>query len=101
MAWEQRGDRAYYYRSVRAGGRVVKEYAGGGLAGVLAAEFEAERREQRDHERAGIEREREKCTALEQPTRELDDLADLLMSATLLTAGYHRHDRGAWRRRRG
>jgi hypothetical protein len=101
MAWEQRGNRAYYYRSVRSGTRVTKEYAGGGLMGELAAEFEAERREQRDCERAQAERERQGWAALEQPTRELDDLVDLLMGPRLAVEGYHRHDRGEWRRRRG
>ena len=101
MAWEQRGNRSYYYRSVRSGTRVIKEYAGGGLTGVLAEEFEGEQREQRAYEVDRRRRERAKWAALEQPARELDDLSDLLMTASLTLAGYHRHDRGEWRRRRG
>src|SRR5437763_1444565 len=101
MAWEQRSNQTYYYRSVRVGGRVVKEYGGGGLMGMLAEEFDQEQREEREQQRAQVERERENWAALEEPTRELDDLAELLMTATLMTAGYHRHDRGEWRRRRG
>ena len=37
---------------------------------------------------------------LERPTAELEDLADQLAATALLLAGYHRHDRGEWRRRR-
>jgi len=101
MAWEQRGSRTYYYRSVRSGTRVTKEYAGGGLMGSLGADFDAEQREQRAHERARREKEQAQWAALEQPARELDDLAESLASAALLSAGYRRHDRGEWRRRRG
>ena len=101
MGWEQRGNRSYYYRSVRSGTRVTKEYAGGGLMGVLAEEFEAEQREKRAYEADRRRRERATWAALEQPARELDDLADLLMAASLSVAGFHRHDRGEWRRRRG
>ena len=101
MAWERRGNRSYYYRSVRTGTRVTKEYAGGGLMGALAEEFEAERREKRAYEVDRRRRERARWAALEQPARELDELADVLMTASLMMAGFHRHDRGEWRRRRG
>lgn len=101
MAWEQRGNQTYYYRSVRVGRRVVKEYGGGGFMGVLAAEFDAEQREERANKRGQIQRERARWAALEQPARELDDLSEQLLAATLVMAGYHRHDRGEWRRWRG
>ena len=100
MAWEQRGNQAYYYRSVRSGGRVVKEYASGGFLGALAAEFDAEERAERDAKRRRLAAEQARWADLEQPARELDDLAELLTAAMLLVAGYHRHDRGEWRRRR-
>ncbi len=100
MAWETRGNGTYYYRSVRVGGRVVKEYAGGGLMGLLGAEFDEERREERaarcEHERA----ERERWDTLEAPADELDELTDALAGVALALAGYRRHDRGEWRRRR-
>ena len=101
MAWEQRGNRSYYYRSVRSGTRVTKECAGAGLMGVLAEDFEVEQRERREREADRRRRDRTKWAALEQTARELDNLSDLLMAATLTVAGFHRHDRGDWRRRRG
>ena len=100
MAWEQRGNRAYYYRSIRVGGRVVKEYAGGGLMGLLGAEFDDEQREQRAAGRARERAERERWGDLERRARELGALADRLAGASLALAGYRRHDRGEWRRRR-
>src|SRR4051794_13478121 len=101
MAWEQRGNRSYYYRSVRSGTRVTKEYAGGGLMGALAEDFDVQQREQRAVERRRPLNERPRWSPLEKSRAELDALAELLMSAALTRAGYHRHDRGDWRRRRG
>ncbi len=101
MGWERRRDRLYYYRSTKVGGRVVKEYAGAGLVGELAADLDAEQRVERqaraDRERA----ERGRLEAIEAPLVELCGLADALAKAALLAAGYHRHHRGEWRRRRG
>lgn len=101
MAWELRGGQRYYYRSVRVGTRVTKEYAGGGLMGILAADLDAEERDQRAAERERILAEHEAWSALEMPGHEVERLMDVLMAATLLTEGFRQHDRGAWRRRRG
>jgi hypothetical protein len=38
MAWERRGGKQYYYRSVRQGNSVWKQYLGMGEKGRLAAE---------------------------------------------------------------
>lgn len=100
MAWEQRGNRTYYYRSVRVGGRVVKEYAGGGLMGLMGAEFEEDRREQRAMEQRRVRAERERWSDLERSADELNELADALAGVALALAGYRRHDRGEWRKRR-
>ena len=100
MAWEQRGNRDYYYRSVRVGGRVVKEYGGGGLMGHLAAEFEEERREERAARREYERGERERWAALEAPADELAMLTDALAGVALALVGYRKHARGEWRRRR-
>ena len=51
MAWEQRGNRSYYYRSVRSGTRVTKEYIGGGHAASLIAQLEGIERDQQVQKR--------------------------------------------------
>lgn len=99
MAWERRGDRTYYYRSRTIGGRVVKEYIGGGLTGTLAEREDAMRRRNRDAERAALEADRDACTAAALAHDELSRVADALTTAALIAAGYHRHDRGQWRKR--
>jgi hypothetical protein len=101
VAWEERerGGR-YYTRSRREGGRVLREYVGGGLAGELAAEADRERREleeaQRKREREDIER----IKALAAPVLEVSEAAEILARAHLVAAGYHKR-KGEWRRARG
>ena len=101
MSWETRGVYGpYYTRSRRLDGRVVREYVGRGpLADIIAQADEAEREARR------LERRRER-EQLEQD-RELDQLflaysagVDELLRSALEAAGYHRHKRGEWRRRR-
>ena len=101
MAWEKRGRHGpYYTQSRRVDGRVVREYVGRGpLAEIIAQADEAEREARR------LERGRER-EQMEQD-RELDDLfgaysagVDELLRGVLEAAGYHRHKRGEWRRRR-
>ena len=101
MAWETRGGQGRYYtRSVRRDGVVVREYVGTGRVAEAVAARDRERRvtreAQRDARRAALGR-----------LAEADALVGVLCAAAetaarahLLLAGYHRHDRGAWRRRR-
>ena len=99
MGWDKGG--RYYTRSRRENGRVVREYVGGGTIGQLAAELDAIEHEEREAERAAARAEREEISALDTPLDELDGLAELLVNAALLAAGYHQHNRGNWRKRRG
>ena len=101
MAWEtrSRGTR-YYTRSRRVGGRVVREYVGTRPRAALAAELDAEDRDQRRLERAALREERRQLADLDAPTTRLSALVDALAAGALLRAGYRRHDRGDWRRRR-
>ena len=98
MGWEKDG--RYYTRSRREGGRVVREYVGGGTLGELAARLDAIDRQTRVAKREAARAAREEVNALDDPLAELDELADLLMAAALTAADYRQHNRGDWRKRR-
>lgn len=101
MAWEtrQRGGR-YYTRSRRVGGRVVREYLGAGPFAEALARGDAEARARRHERRAAERAAHEEDAALVALVDQLSMGTDALMAATLVLAGYHRHHRGEWRRRR-
>lgn len=100
MAWETRRDRGRYYtRSRREGGRVVREYVGCGVVGERAAALDAERRAERESERAAIRAEWERARAAEAELVNLHRAVDLLTRGALLAAGFERHKR-QWRKRR-
>jgi hypothetical protein len=99
MAWERRGNNLYYYRSVRDGGRVRKEYVGAGKIAQLVAHADETIRCSRQ---AKAEREREdlaRARELASRAAELDEVAEALARAEMVAAGYRRH-KGEWRRRR-
>ena len=96
----QRGS-IYYYRARKEGDRVVKEYAGAGRAAMLARMLDER---ERAAEQAERDARRDALAAFEADEAPLADLcrrAELLARGALLGAGYRRHDRGEWRRRRG
>jgi hypothetical protein len=100
--WERRERGGLYYtRSRKEGGRVVREYIGGGVLGELAAQLDAEKRRIRKEEAATWREERKSMEALDKPVEELCRAAEILSRAVLVAAGYHQHNRGAWRMRRG
>ncbi len=100
MGWENRERGGpYYTRSRREGGRVVREYVGGGLVGRLASEADRIERERREVRTLEETREREKLEALAAPVLELEEAAVVLVRAHLIAAGCHRH-KGEWRRER-
>jgi multidrug efflux pump subunit AcrA (membrane-fusion protein) len=98
MGWE-RG--RYYTRSRKVNGRVVREYVGAGLVGILAAQLDAEHRELRALKRAEVRAARDELDALDEPLEQLNALADRLVRVALLVAGYQQHKRGEWRKKRG
>jgi hypothetical protein len=99
--WERRERGGLYYtRSKKVDGRVVREYVGTGALGELAARLDAEERRRREGEAAAWREERERMDALEAPVAELCEAAEVLARAALVCAGYRRHNRGEWRKRR-
>ena len=104
MGWEPRGRcrGRYYTRSKRANGRVVREYVGaaGDPLVELVAAADALRRADRRAAAEALRGEQARWQAAVAPLLELSRAADLLARAALLAAGYHRHSRSTWRRRR-
>jgi hypothetical protein len=98
VGWE-RG--RYYTLSRKVNGRVFREYVGSGEGAELAAQMDALDRADGEAERETLRAEKAELDALDTGVKELDDLADLLARAALLTAGYRQHKRGEWRKRRG
>ena len=100
MAWETRRGRPYYYRSRREGERVVKEYLGGGPVAEAKATLEQIDRERRQEAREQGQADREGLDALDQEIAALYEDVETALRATLAACGYHRHQRGEWRKRR-
>jgi hypothetical protein len=100
MAWQQRGQRRYYYKNVWKGGRSVRTYLGTGDAAELAATADALRRVQREIDARRWQQEQERRAAAEALLIQLCEQADRLVRGTLLAAGLHQHSRGSWRFKR-
>jgi hypothetical protein len=99
MSWEVRGRCRYYTRSRKVNGRIIREYVGKGPEAELAAALDAERRRQRQALREERNAERRRWEAVSGALRPLTQVSQLLFRAALLAAGFHQHERGAWRKR--
>ena len=101
MGWERRERGGLYYtRTRKVGGRVVREYVGGGVLGHIAALQDAQERRRREQEAGLWNEERDRLEALVAPIEQLCEATDILCQAALLSAGFRRHQRGEWRRKR-
>jgi hypothetical protein len=101
MGWKTINGRSYYYRPKREGGRVVTEYVGGGEAASLIAQFETADRDRRDMQRHDERAERERMDAEDRAFAEWFQGVEVVANAAIEAAGFHRHHRGEWRKRRG
>ncbi len=97
MPWDKRG---YYYRKKRIGSRVVSEYIGRGFMANLEAGQDQTERDARAYERRELQAQRAKDAQLEAGIIAADELISAAMNQALEAAGYHRHARGQWRKRR-
>lgn len=102
MAWEtrQRGSR-YYTRSHRIRGRVTREYFGAGEQGEQAAWQDRLRRDAQAEEKMRACQQRERSAQAEKVLAVYCQQVETRLREALAAAGYHQHDRGEWRRRRG
>jgi hypothetical protein len=102
MGWEKRERGGFYYtRSHKVNGRVVREYVGTGPQARLAAIIDAQKRLQREEEARAWRQERESLETVDQALADLCEAVEIVSRATLLAAGFRRHNRGEWRRPRG
>jgi hypothetical protein len=100
MGIERRGGGIYYYKKVRVGSRVESRYAGSGLAVFDICRCEnAVREESRKAKEVGrkIQTEIDDLTRL---VAAISGHVDEILADTLQDAGYHRHKRGEWRKKR-
>jgi len=99
MAWEQRGNKFYYYRKVRKGKRVVSEYVGAGDMAKLLYILDASDQEERENERQVWKEKHSEFQTTDVEIAQLNKILRNLVLATLLVSGYHPH-KGQWRRNR-
>jgi len=97
MGWDRRG---YFYSARKINGRVVRSYVGSGKVAELAAELDVIERESRVIKKAEVKIELDRVAALDESVDEFDSLVEQLALAALDAAGFHRHHRGEWRKRR-
>lgn len=99
--WEARERGALYYtRSKKKNGKVVREYVGGGVLGEIAARMDAEERRRREAEAAAWREEREHLEELAGLVDKLCEDIEVIARSALLAAGFRRHKRSEWRRKR-
>jgi hypothetical protein len=102
MGWEtRRGKGRYYTRSHRIGGQVHREYIGSGELARLTAELDRLTRVEREYDQEAWRQEKDLVLAREKVLVELDVSCTALVTLQLNAAGYHRHNFGEWRKRRG
>jgi hypothetical protein len=100
MATVHRNGRPYSYKSVRRDGRVTSEYRGAGEIAELYEVLDEEARLLRQHERDRDRAWREHVDTGESEVASFCGQVDALAAAALQAAGFYRHHRGEWRRRR-
>ena len=99
--WERRERGGLYYtRSRKEGGRVIREYVGGGILGELAARVDELKRLKREEEAAAWKEERERLDRLAGLLDECCEDVETITRAALLATGFRRHKRGEWRKSR-
>jgi hypothetical protein len=101
MPWVVRGQRRYFYASVRRDGRVTRQFCGSGPAAELVASLTTLRRLDRKRAVEAARAEAARWRLVADEVEELDCLVNLLVGIRLRAGGFHRPGRHRWRRRRG
>jgi hypothetical protein len=97
---EQRNGKSYWYTYKRQGGRSRRVYGGCGVVAEQAAQEAWKRQAQQEQARLEAQQERQRRAEVDALVNELITQTNQLVQATLEAAGYHRQQRGPWRRKR-
>ncbi|MEQ1905983.1 MAG: hypothetical protein ABL888_17470 [Pirellulaceae bacterium] len=102
MGWEARNGKGLYYtRSKRVNGKVVREYVGTGVVAQLAFQQDESKRLHAQTERKTLKIIQERDRVLNAQFDAFTDLTEKITFSLLMEAGYHQHNRGEWRAKRG
>jgi hypothetical protein len=102
MPWESRNGRGRYYtQSYREGNRVRRRYIGQGPYAAQIAQADAFQKRRLNDAKLELREAENQIRQVESRMKDFHDSVELLSRASLIAAGYHRHDRGEWRKRRG
>jgi hypothetical protein len=99
MAWEERGNRKYYYRKAWINGRCVSEYIGAGIVAPLIETQDKWEKKKNKMKRAEMRKLRKRDEALDARINEVFAINRNLVDALFLLNGYHLHKR-QWRKKR-
>ena len=101
MAWESRnGQGAYYTRSRRCEGKVIREYIGCDETAKAIAKIDEIERQLRKAELDAQREVRAELEAIDTHLEQLGEVADVLMRAVMIASGYHQHKGDEWRKYR-
>ena len=98
MAWQKRGRNSYFYRSKKSNGQVTTHYLG--RASEVRAHQAALEDQERHTTRTKERQEQQAWVALDNQITTLSTLVTALSHSTLACAGYYKHNRSHWRKRR-
>ncbi len=100
MSWENRGNRRYYYRRRKVGGKVVSEYLGRGYSAELMQMLDEHERQERQDRRQAWQAIKDDEERLDAQLDEVTKAVNAYAGAVLLVNGYRQHKRGKWRKKR-
>jgi len=100
MGWETRRNQRYYYYKQRLNGKVVSTYMGRGTAAELADGMGILTTDAMDVDRWERRQQRDNCKAQDAAEQTAFDTVETVFQQAMTDAGYHRHKRGEWRKRR-
>lgn len=99
MAWESRGNRSYFYKKKRVGGKIKSVYIGAGDYAMLSHELEDARRNEAKIEKEKQQRRRTKTETIDEQINEISALNQSLVNSLFLLNGFYPHKR-QWRKKR-